>query len=306
MVAAKLVNEAEAGQSIIGVGKAFKERPGGRFRFVELCSLDEIEDGVGCDGEGGVAVVAEAEMIVGRRRRDSGEGLDCRLGIRGEAAALVLLAAAAGAGIIAPDLGHISTSEGRVPLYQTLLADARLHRVLLAIDEDLAAECRTRGCGACGGALHSAWFRRKPRGGPAELGEAFDRRFSFCCAERECRKRATPSSLRFLGRRIYLAVVVTLVWALELGATAGRLRRLSGIPGIDRRTLARWREWWRASLPAGAFWRQASAAVIPPVAARHLPGALLERFAGGAEDRLIALLRFLAPITGGASLMRAF
>ena len=191
-------------------------------------------------------------------------------------------------------------------MYQALLADARLHRLLLAIDEDLAAACRARGCGACGGVLHGARFRRKPRGGPAGLDDAYDQRLSFCCAMRECRKRATPPSLRFLGRKVYLACVVTLVSALQQGATAARLRRLSATLGIDRRTLARWRGWWLSSFAAGPFWRPASAGLVPPADPLRLPALLLERFAGIAEEQLIAFLRFLAPITGGVSMMRAF
>ena len=126
-------------------------------------------------------------------------------------------------------------------MYQALLANARFHRLLLAIDDDLAADCRAAGCGRCGGVLHAARFCRKPRGRPSGLGDGYDQRFSLCCGMRECRKRATPPSLRFLGRKVYLACVVTLVSTLQHGATAARLRRLSQVLGIDRRTVARWR-----------------------------------------------------------------
>jgi len=49
-------------------------------------------------------------------------------------------------------------------LYQTLLAVAKFHEQLLAFDRDLAARRRAAGCPDCGGALHSANYRRKPRG----------------------------------------------------------------------------------------------------------------------------------------------
>jgi len=110
------------------------------------------------------------------------------------------------------------SNEGRVRLYQALLADARFHALLFDIDADLAAACRAAGC-RCGGGLHSAQFRRKPRGKPAGLDEAYDRRFSFCCAVRECRRRATPPSLRFLGSKVSLATIVTLNHALPPGGT---------------------------------------------------------------------------------------
>jgi hypothetical protein len=39
---------------------------------------------------------------------------------------------------------------------------------------------------------------------------------------------------------------------------------------------------------------------MPPVNEKRVPAALLERFSGVAtEKRLIALLRFLGPLTGG-------
>ena len=44
---------------------------------------------------------------------------------------------------------------------------------------------------------------------------------------------------------------------------------------------------------------------MPPIDEAQLPGALIERLAGDAQDRLIGLLRFLSPVTGGAG-MRAF
>jgi hypothetical protein len=191
-------------------------------------------------------------------------------------------------------------------MYQSLLADATFHEQLLVIDQDLAARARTADCVRCGGVLHSARFRRKPRGVPAGLGEDYNQRFSFCCAVDGCRGRMTPPSLRFLGRKVYLATLVILATALQHGATPARLRRLAGVAGIDRRTLARWRTWWLARFTAGLFWKGASAAFMPLVDQTGLPVSLLDRFAGEASERLLAMLRFLAPITGGAALGHAF
>jgi hypothetical protein len=47
-------------------------------------------------------------------------------------------------------------------------------------------------------------------------------------------------------------------------------------------------------------------AVAPPIDITGLPVSLLERFAGDVREQLVALLRFLGPLTGGASAMRAF
>jgi hypothetical protein len=191
-------------------------------------------------------------------------------------------------------------------VYQAVLADAKFHEQLLVFDRDLAASARAARCWLCAGALHSAPYDRKPRGGPAGVSGAYRKRFSFCCAVDGCRTRTTPPSLRFLGRGVYLATVVTLLSALMLGTTPLRLARLSVVPGLDRRTLARWRVWWRSTFTDRPFAAVAMAAMVPPPDIAALPVSLLERFAGDMREQLIALLRFLGPLTGGASAMRAF
>jgi hypothetical protein len=72
--------------------------------------------------------------------------------------------------------------------------------------------------------------------------------------------------------------------------------------GVSRRTIARWREWWRSAFAASPFRRMAAAAFMPPVDRGRLPAALLERFSGDAAARMIALLRLLLPITGGVAM----
>jgi hypothetical protein len=38
---------------------------------------------------------------------------------------------------------------------------------------------------------------------------------------------------------------------------------------------------------------------MPPIDRERLPASLLERFTGDDADRLVALLRFIGPVTGG-------
>ena len=76
-------------------------------------------------------------------------------------------------------------------------------------DEGVARRVAAEGCPRCDGPLHRGDYERKPRGALiAPAGEEFVRRFSLCCGREGCRKRATPPSLRFLGRRVYLGAVV--------------------------------------------------------------------------------------------------
>lgn len=179
-----------------------------------------------------------------------------------------------------------------------ILEDSRLYVLLLKFDLDLAEAARSSGC-PCGGVLHRASYPRKPRAGVAVAQpDGYDRRHSFCCAEDGCRKRTTPESVRFLGPKVYLSVVVALVTALRHGANARRAGEIRRAIGASRRTLARWRMWWRETFTATPFWRTARARWVPPVSEAAMPGSLLERFIE--EDdvmRLVRLLEFIKPVT---------
>ncbi len=73
----------------------------------------------------------------------------------------------------------------------------------LSVDKDLA-ECARRRGSSCGGRLHSANYPRAPRSGLGHPPEEYRCRFSFCCDRDGCRRPLTPSSVRFLGRKIYV------------------------------------------------------------------------------------------------------
>ena len=193
-----------------------------------------------------------------------------------------------------------------MPLYETLLADPTFHEQILVFDRDRAEACRVACCPTCGGALHAANYRRRPRGSSIELSDEHNLRFSFCCAVDGCRDRETPPSLRFLGRKVYLATIVTLISAMRNGLTDRRLATLAEAVGVDRRTVARWRSWWLVTFTATPLWRARSAQLIPPVETATLPASLLGRFVGDLDKRLIAFLAFLGPLTGGASLQQSF
>jgi hypothetical protein len=178
------------------------------------------------------------------------------------------------------------------------LLDARVFLVLLELDRELAAEARAQGC-SCGGRLHSARYPRKPRRGvPLALREHYRWRESLCCEREGCRRRTTPESLRFLGRRVYLGVLVVLVSAMTGGVTERRAAAMRALVGVSVRALQRWRAWWLQAFPETVFWREARGRMASPVDEGRLPASLLERFSGdGAGSGLLACLRFLAPIT---------
>jgi hypothetical protein len=178
-----------------------------------------------------------------------------------------------------------------------LLQDPKFLTLLLRIDHEFAAQCRADGC-RCGGPLHRADYPRKPRGCPRSMREDYSSRLSFCCAA--CRKRSTSLSVRFLGRRVYLALAVVLVSASRTASTAAGAHlgaELAAKLGVARQTLQRWQAWWTEQFPLTPSWRATCSRFMPPADVPGFPGTLLERFTGSPADSLVRLLVFLSPVT---------
>ncbi len=175
---------------------------------------------------------------------------------------------------------------------QSVLQDPAFFAFLLCIDQDHATTVRSQGC-SCGGPLHQANYERKPRlGGRAEDTT----RFSFCCGN--CRRRCTPESVRFLGRRVYWGAVVVLATTLCSGLNLRRGRQLSQQLGVPVRTIQRWRQWWLAGFTLTAVWRDIRGRFLPAVAESCLPGALLSRTMAKDERGVMAtIMRWLAPLS---------
>ncbi|MFH1269216.1 MAG: hypothetical protein ABIK89_26095 [Planctomycetota bacterium] len=67
----------------------------------------------------------------------------------------------------------------------------------------------------CSGPLHQANYPRKPRGEESDARPVW--RLSFCCGVEGCRKRTTPRSLRFFGRKVYLGLTFVIAGILGQG-----------------------------------------------------------------------------------------
>jgi hypothetical protein len=166
-------------------------------------------------------------------------------------------------------------------------------QTLLAADRDLTRKLQQRGCPHCGGRLDRADYPRKARGELDQAGETLELRFSLCCAREGCRRRLTPPSLRFLGRKVYYGAWVLVASAAWLcGLVLGR--RIRGVP---RRTVRRWQDWWCGGFTATELWRAQRARFMPPVDESRLPLSLLERFADTPAEMLTATLAWLRPVT---------
>ncbi|MEA3410354.1 MAG: hypothetical protein U9R74_02315 [Pseudomonadota bacterium] len=181
-----------------------------------------------------------------------------------------------------------------------LIADSRFYQFLFHIDQQIAAEVQGADCPECGGPLHVANYPRKPRGLRELLDESWRIRLSLCCGREGCRRRCTPPSVRFLGRKVYLGVVMILVTAMNHGLTPRRRRQLIDQLDLWPQTIARWRRWWRDVFVHSRCWRGERGRFIPPVGENGLPGALLGRLIGtDLRDRLCLVLRLVGPLTTG-------
>lgn len=168
--------------------------------------------------------------------------------------------------------------------------------LLPRIDADLAAKARAAGCPTCGGRLDVANYPRKPRGADG-LGTDYDVRASFCCAVEGCRRRRTPPSVRFLGRKVYVGAVVVLASALARGPTKTSVTRLSAALGITRRTLTRWCRWWSTTFATSRFWESVRGRFVPAAEVTMLPASALARMTATIHEPVVALLHVLAPIS---------
>ena len=308
-------------------GEAHEEIPCRLFGLVEFAIVNHIDDRIGCGGEFIGVIVAKCvaaeiavRMIVvvmmvagGRESLGGGLGEDGALGtlILLEAAALVFLPAAAVARIVASDLDLVhlglilpSWSEDVEQTIEEILRDTRFYELLLGFDRQIAETAHADRCQKCGAALHWGSWERKPRGGRVDLEPRHRLRFSLCCAADGCRKRETPGSLRFLGRKVYFGAMVVLISAMQSGLNPVRMKRLKELVGVSRRTVLRWRNWWCTVFTMSPFWR-VHRGFAPAARDADLPASLLQSFAGAIEQQLISLLRFLVPITTGRGILQA-
>lgn len=160
----------------------------------------------------------------------------------------------------------------------------------------MARQVAAARCPFCGGPLHRSDYDRKPNGALlAPAGEQSVRRFSLCCGFEGCRKRTTPPSVRFLGRRVYLEVVVIVasLWAQALSVAEARKRT-----GVAKRTIQRWLAWWQGPFLRTEVFAAVQARLVG-VDVSALPASLVERLSGDDAERMGVMQQRLRPLTWG-------
>jgi hypothetical protein len=180
-------------------------------------------------------------------------------------------------------------------MFDEVVLGSEFFEGLARADAQIAASARASRCPHCGGPLHVSNYGRKPRGGlVAVAGESQVVRFSLCCGQEGCRRRATPPSIRFLGRRVYLEAVVIVASVLGL---VERVSKREPIAGVPSRTVGRWLGWWSGPFVKTAVFAALRARLVTSITPTLLPRVVLEHMRGSADERLERLSLLLRPLT---------
>jgi hypothetical protein len=103
-------------------------------------------------------------------------------------------------------------------------------------------------------------------------------------------------SVRFLGRRVYVALAVV-VLAVKRNKINAATTQAGDALGVPERTITRWRQWWHQLFCATALWQAQCGRFMPRVEIAELPRSLMARFTGSAHEAMGHLLRFLSPLS---------
>ena len=96
--------------------------------------------------------------------------------------------------------------------------------------------------------------------------------------------------MRYFGRRVYAAFVFVFLTAMSQGVRSPEFRLVVDRLGIDKRTLQRWRRWWRETFVETSLWRKLRARF--PKQPTTLPLSLVGMFSDP-----VVLLQRLSPLT---------
>ena len=172
--------------------------------------------------------------------------------------------------------------------------------VLHRIDQDFAERIKEGGCLFCGGPLHDAHYRRKPRGGPADLPDEMSIRLGLCCGRDGCRRRALPPSVMYFGRRVYWGAVVLVLTAILQGRSRGHTySELQRRFGVNRLTLKRWQAWFAGELRRTRCWQSICGALPLDALGDEQPRAVLENLLLREEDAGRGVTLCLSLLSGG-------
>lgn len=181
-------------------------------------------------------------------------------------------------------------------MYTKIYLEATFWLLLSKIDEKIARFYHQIPCIYCTKKMYWGNYPRKPRGIPSIAEDFFAFRYSHCCSG--CRKRRTPPSARFLGRRVYVAIFVMMFFYPDTDDDHSELLNSMSI-GMDLMTPVRWSAWWSIDIPVSCIWKKICGPLGVNTNNEFLPHFISHQFANNninAEEALLALLKFLSPI----------
>ena len=114
---------------------------------------------------------------------------------------------------------------------------------------------------------------------------------------RGCRRRATPPSVRFLGRFVY-AMRVMVAWAALRGVASRAAPAVASTSAASRQTTRRWEGYWgRLRQDASVTLLVAALVVSAGPVAPNVVVALMRSAHGTEAERAVTTHRLLAPLT---------
>jgi len=135
-----------------------------------------------------------------------------------------------------------------------ILEHSSFFQTLQSFDKDMSDAMKAKGCKHCSGKLDVGHYQRKPRGLEwAELTDASYTRYSLCCREESCRKRSTPLSLRFAGRKVYCSVFIVLFTLLQERGDQHAQQHLHKKFGLSLATARAWVELFKSRLSSSPW-----------------------------------------------------
>ena len=170
-------------------------------------------------------------------------------------------------------------------------AEGEIFRRLSDADRLIAAAVAAMGCPKCGdGQLNDGSYLRKPRfqSGSTAWGADWPR-CSLVCTK--CRRRTLPPSVMFLGRKVYVELVVVAAAVLAQRDGVDAAAAATGVPVL---TIRRWLGYWQQRLPDERWWREMRALFATPPADEGLPSSLVEQTKETGERLVRWLARILA------------
>lgn len=149
----------------------------------------------------------------------------------------------------------------------------------------------------CSGIYHQSNYGRKPRGISPKADEYFSFRFSFSCSL--CRLRFTCESVRFLGRKVYVAFFIMVILYPQVEEIQKKLIQLPP-QTLSPLTVQRWISWWSSTIPKSSIWKTLVGLLIANIENLFLPIFLMQVFIQEHSDfnkSLFNMLEFISPIS---------